>query len=144
MKNLQASVQELIVDPNEPELLTGKGLGYGIEFFIRKTDGKTGGWMSYTLSKAERDFQDFSETKYFTSRFDRRHDFKIFLYQRLNGSWKVSLNWLYGSPMPQLVAIDDPTSNLLPPYPQRPILRSNPYHRLDAAVSYILKKKKLV
>ena len=38
----------------EGELLFGKGRAYGIETYIKKTAGKFTGWISYTLSRTEK------------------------------------------------------------------------------------------
>ncbi len=136
------------------DLIEENGHGYGVEFFIRKSKGKTGGWLSYTISTSERDFIDDLDQKVsIHSSFDRRHDFKVFLYRRMNDRWQVSLNWLYGTAMPQLYSGTSDSESLIfeqnpitpdtpEPYHLRPALRSEPYHRLDVAVSYFLKKKK--
>ncbi len=141
MKNLQAAIPDISYLPEEDEFLVGTGQAYGAELFLRKTTGKTGGWFSYTLSKAEREFSDNLGTRRFISRFDRRHDLKIFIYQKLD-HWQVSLNWLYGSPMPQLLAPDENFDPSIPSYSLRQVIRSEPYHRLDAALTYYLVKKK--
>ena len=41
----------------EAELAFGKGWSYGAEFFIKKQIGNFTGWISYTLSKTERQFE---------------------------------------------------------------------------------------
>ena len=156
MKNIYVVVpsSDASVLAEDVDLLKEDGLGYGVEFFIRKSKGKTGGWLSYTISESERDFiNDLEQKVSIHSSFDRRHDFKLFLYRWLNNHWQVSMNWIYGTPMPQLrSAANDSESLIFPenlttppplePYHQRPALRSDPYHRLDVAISYSLKKKK--
>ena len=47
----------------ESQLVFGKGWGYGAEFLIRKKYGKLTGWISYTLSKTKRQFQDINRWK---------------------------------------------------------------------------------
>ncbi len=150
MKNLY------VFDPNnlQGELLNQRGYGYGTEFFIQKTAGKTGGWISYTLSRSDREFTDnFNRERQITAAYDRRHDLKIFICHRLNRRWQVSMNWVYGTPLPQLYApqstprllieIDEPDNTPEPSaFHYRPTIRSRPYHRLDFALSYSLKRKK--
>lgn len=146
-----------VFDPDSTKagFLNEHGSSYGVEFFVQKTKGRTGGWLSYTLSKSNREFTDNTDQeRYIISTFDRRHDLKIFLYQRLKERWQVSLNWLYGTPLPQLYAPatnselntngqGPPTPhNSLPVFHYRSPVRSIPYHRLDLALSYFLKKQK--
>jgi len=38
----------------------GKGTSYGAEFYLEKTAGRTKGWLSYTLSKTDRQFDDIN------------------------------------------------------------------------------------
>ena len=125
----------------EIDSLAGRGLSYGMEFFVKKTKGKTGGWLSYTLSRSEREFANQEETVKYAARFDRRHDFKIFLYQRLTENWQLSANWLYGSPMPRLLNNNDDEIQTQS-YPFRNDDRIDPYHRLDIGLSFIKKMKR--
>jgi hypothetical protein len=43
------------------ELLFGKGRAYGIEWFLKKRLGRFSGWLSYTLSKSERQFEQIND-----------------------------------------------------------------------------------
>ena len=52
----------------------GKGRSYGIEFYVKKNEGKITGWVSYTLSKTEKKIEDIQEKDWFLSSFDRTHD----------------------------------------------------------------------
>jgi hypothetical protein len=63
------------VDNNEDNLLTfGRGESYGIEFFVKKNFGKTTGWIGYTLSRTERQFDAINRGQWFPATFDRTHD----------------------------------------------------------------------
>ena len=44
----------------EGELLFGKGRSYGIEWLLRKNRGRLNGWVSYTLAKSERQFNQIN------------------------------------------------------------------------------------
>ncbi|MEO1259397.1 MAG: TonB-dependent receptor [Bacteroidota bacterium] len=133
------SVEE---EEEEEFFLVGNGLSYGLEFFVKKTKGKTGGWLSYTLSRSEREFENEEGTVQYAARFDRRHDFKIFLYHRLTKNLQVSANWLYGSPLPRLLNNNDDDEIFDAPYPYRNANRIPPYHRLDIGLSFIKKMKR--
>jgi hypothetical protein len=38
----------------EADLVQGRGRAYGMELYLKKAKGKLNGWISYTLSKTER------------------------------------------------------------------------------------------
>lgn len=128
----------------EDESLSGNGDGYGLEVFIKKNRGKTGGWLSYTWSKSNREFVDSNEiNRTFVSRFDRRHDLKLYLYHRFNNRWNISLNAIYGSPLPLIYdSFQTNSGSANEPFPYRQTARSTPYHRVDLSMSYFLKTNK--
>ena len=148
MNNVQVVALQSAFEFEDPEEVLGSGRSYGLEFFIRKMEGKTGGWLSYTLATSERSFTDSIQEIDFMARFDRRHDVKLFLYRRLGKHWQCSANWIYGSPQQQLLTaeleLSDPidTTTEIPAFPYRSSIRSTPYHRLDLALSFHLKKKR--
>src|SRR5690606_32353104 len=45
----------------EGELLYGIGRAYGLELILKKKTGKLSGWVSYTLSKTERQIKGINE-----------------------------------------------------------------------------------
>ena len=134
-------------DENFEFIPTVDGAARGLEFFLRKTGQRTGGWLSYTLSKSERTLQDSVPGFKFDFQYDRRHDLKLFLYHRLNNRWQFGFNWLYGSPLPRLFDqdgsdINEEDPNVRPPYPLRQSERIDPYRRVDLSASYHFKIKK--
>jgi hypothetical protein len=42
----------------ENQLIQGKGKAYGVEVLVKKESGKLTGWISYTLSKSTRHFDE--------------------------------------------------------------------------------------
>lgn len=123
------------------------GKAYGLEFFLRKTGKRMGGWLSYTLSKADRTLVDKVDELPYTFRYDRRHDLKIFGYYRLSERLQFGCNWVFGSPMPVLYSQPSQdyfyigTLEGLNPYPFRKLERLAPYHRFDFSAAYSLKGK---
>jgi outer membrane cobalamin receptor len=75
----------------------GRGNSYGTELFIQKKVGKVNGWIGYTLSWTNRQFDNLNNGKWFPYRYDRRHDLKI------AGTWHAFKNfelgsvWVYGT-----------------------------------------------
>jgi hypothetical protein len=75
----------------EADLLFGKGRAYGIEFFLKKRFGKFNGWIGYTLSKTERQFDQLNNGSWFYAKQDRTHDLSLV------GIYKVSTRWSFSS-----------------------------------------------
>lgn len=89
----------------EDNVTTGNGRAYGVETFIRKSVGKSKGWIAYTLSWADRQFERVNLGRRYPYRYDRRHDLKIVLqhsfYKWLNVSadWSLSSGFAYSLPV---------------------------------------------
>nr|WP_068888433.1 TonB-dependent receptor [Pedobacter panaciterrae] len=81
----------------ESELLYGKGRAYGLELYGKKTKGKLTGWLSYTLSKTERQFDEINKGKYFNAKQDRTHDLALVAMYTLSRRWTVSANYIYST-----------------------------------------------
>ncbi|WP_133575239.1 TonB-dependent receptor [Pedobacter metabolipauper] len=75
----------------EADLLYGDGRAYGIELFIKKRFGKFNGWVGYTLSRTERNFDAISEGQWFYAKQDRTHDLSVV------GIYKASARWTFSS-----------------------------------------------
>ncbi len=81
----------------ENEMVFGRGLSYGIEFFVRKKAGKWNGWIGYTWSKSTRQFDDLNEGKPYFFRYDRTHDMSVVLTYELNKRWSGTVVFVYGT-----------------------------------------------
>lgn len=81
----------------ESLLLYGKGRAYGVEFYGRKTKGRLTGWISYTLSKTERQFDGINQGTYFPARQDRTHDLSLVAMYNLSNRWSVSANYIFNT-----------------------------------------------
>ena len=77
--------------------LQGKGKSYGVEFFLKKSTGKTTGWVGYTWSKTIHQFAALNEGKPFFSRYDRRHDVSFTVNHVFSPKWSGSLVFVYSS-----------------------------------------------
>ncbi len=78
-------------------ITTGKGWAYGTEFLLRKKKGKLTGWLGYTLSWSQRQFEDLNGGKIFNERYDRRHDFSLVGIYKPSKKITISGNWLFAS-----------------------------------------------
>ncbi|TKC06002.1 TonB-dependent receptor [Pedobacter frigoris] len=75
----------------EADLLYGDGRAYGIELFLKKRFGKFNGWIGYTWSRTERQFDAINEGKWFYAKQDRTHDLSLV------GIYKASTRWTFSS-----------------------------------------------
>ena len=128
----------------ESQLIFGKGWGYGAEFLIRKKYGKLTGWISYTLSKTQRQFKDINEGNAFPAKQDRPHNIAIAGMYELSPHLTLSATWIYYSGN----AVTFPSGryvvdgNIVPYYTERNSYRMPDYHRLDIGVTWQRKKQK--
>ena len=74
----------------ESSLLYGRGRAYGVELLLRKDVGRLTGWLSYTLSKSERQFGGINGGTWFNARQDRPHDVALVGIYQLNPKWSFS------------------------------------------------------
>jgi hypothetical protein len=83
----------------------GKGLSYGLEFLVRKDIGKLRGWVGYTLSKVELQFDNLNNGESYPYTYDRRHDVSIVLMYRRSEHFDVSATWVYGTGKARTLAV---------------------------------------
>jgi hypothetical protein len=88
----------LIANANvESQLLFGEGRAYGLELYAKKTSGKLTGWISYTLSRTERKFEELNNGNYFPARQDRTHDVALVGIYKMSKRWTLSANYIYNT-----------------------------------------------
>lgn len=136
---------DLLLNPNvESQLLYGRGRAYGLELFLKKKTGALTGWISYTLSRTERQFEEINNGHYFPARQDRTHDFAIVGIYQLNPRWTFSANWVYytGNAVTWPSARYETSGVTTLYYEQRNGYRMPAYHRLDLSATLMAKKTK--
>lgn len=140
---------ELTVNPFlETQLLTGIGRAYGLEFSAKKKQGKWDGYLSYTLSKTEKQIAGINNKDWFPSNFDKPHDLSAVFNFHINRRNTLSVNFVYGTGRPTTAPIAsyrEVNGLVVPIYSDRNQLRVPDYHRLDLAYTlgkgYNLTKK---
>ena len=122
----------------------GNGESYGMEILLKKNQGKTTGWIGYTLSKTTRYFDEINEGTPYPAKYDRRHDISITGTHKLTDSWDLSTVFVYATgnsiTLPSERYIID--GNIYTEYTTRNGYRMIPYHRLDIGATYTSNKKK--
>ncbi len=94
----------LIDDPSEAEnfswednITSGQAWSYGAEFFLQKKTGRLNGWLGYTLSWTQLQFDEVNNGQKYWARYDRRHDFSIVAIYELRPHITLSGTWVYST-----------------------------------------------
>jgi hypothetical protein len=136
---------EILLNNNlEAELLAGKAWAYGSEFMLKKNTGRTTGWVSYTLAKAQRQIEGINNGNAYSPRYDRRHNVSVVLTHDLSSRVSLSANWVYttGSAVTYPQGFYEFEGKRIAYYPtERNGSRMPDYHRLDLSVNLAGKKK---
>lgn len=136
---------DLFLNPYiESQLVFGKGRSYGAEFLLKKNTGKFTGWLSYTYSRTEKQFDDINDGDWYPTKYDRKHDISLVGMYQINPKWNLSASWVYYTgnavTFPSgKYEIEGQTVNY---YTERNGYRMPDYHRLDIGATYTKQKKK--
>lgn len=148
-KNMQNQIDyengaNLFLNSNlEAYLLYGHSRSYGVELYAKKNVGNFTGWVSYTLSKTEKQFQGLNSGKWYPVRYDRTHDFSIVAMYAFSERLQASATWVYSTGD----AVTYPSGKYLVDgeyvsyYTERNGYRMPAYHRMDVGVTYTQEKK---
>lgn len=75
----------------------GQGWAYGLELLLRKNEGKTTGWIGYTLAWTNRQFSNLNQGNVYPYKYDRRHDISVVVNHEFSERFDIGLTWVYGS-----------------------------------------------
>ncbi len=134
----------------EQNVTQGQGWSYGAELLIQRKYGKLTGWIGYTLSWTQLQFDEVNNGEKFYARYDRRNDISVVLLYRLNEVIQISGTWVYGTgnaislPMAKYYVLPHfPAGNLTNSWPHQVSSyggknqqRMEPYHRLDIGIQH--------
>ena len=126
----------------EGELRFGEGRSYGLEFLLKKEQGRFRGWAGYTASRAKRQFSDLNAGESFNAFYDRPHEVNMVLTYDLTDRITLGTNWTYytGSPFSSPTGFFQYNGLEAPIYDQKNNDRLPDYHRLDASATFRLNK----
>ncbi len=136
----------LSLDTDWQDLVTvGDGVSYGAEVLLRRSEGRTTGWLAYTLAWSERTYPELNGGEPFPFKYDRRHDVSLALQHRTGRSLEWCLNWVYGTglaltlPVARYQRPSDPEGydhvHEIIDYGDRNSYRAGAYHRLDLSLN---------
>lgn len=75
----------------EGELLVGTGRSYGAEFYLKKNTGRLNGWISYTLSRTERNINGINNNNWYPAKYDRTNNLSVV------ATYDYSRRWTFGA-----------------------------------------------
>lgn len=154
----------MITDPTdanqfswEDNITVGQGWSYGGEFLLQKKTGKWTGWVGYTLSWTQLQFDELNSGQKFYAKYDRRHDISIVNMYKINDVFTLSCVWVFSSgnalnlPVETYDAVVDQNSQAdymynfySYYYGPKNTFRLMPYHRLDIGLQHHQKREKSV
>ena len=135
----------------EDNITTGDAASYGIELFIKKKKiGKFNGWLGYTLSKTELQFDELNHGEKFLARYDRRHDISLVGIYNLSKNITLSATWVFGTgnrfTLPvrkhNVINILGVSGGNLSQYDKRNNFKTDDFHRLDMSLQMKKEKRK--
>lgn len=128
----------------EGELLFGKGRAYGVEFYVKKKTGKFTGWISYTLSRTERQIDGINNGSWYPARQDQTHNLAVVAIYPVSKKWTLSSTFVYNTGN----AVTFPSGKYVSGgqtyfyYTERNGYRMPAYHRLDIGATCKLRDRK--
>lgn len=134
----------LLNDQVEGELVYGKGRAYGLELLLEKKKGKFTGWISYTLSRSLRQFDEINDGNEFSARQDRIHDISVVLMYKITKNLALAGTFIYytGDAVTFPSGKYEVDGNVIPLFTERNGYRMPDYHRADIGLTWYLKDKK--
>ncbi|GGF19071.1 TonB-dependent receptor [Hymenobacter cavernae] len=134
----------------DAEFLFGKGWSYGNEIYLEKKEGRTTGWIGYTLAWTKRKFPPQRGTTginngaTFYPTYDRRHNLTVVVLHQLSTRFNLTSSFVFSSgnpttlPQSRFIYQDTYGSDysVVPIYPERNSYRLASYHRLDLGIVY--------
>lgn len=136
---------QLIANVNvESQLIFGNGRSYGLELFIKKKYGRLTGWVSYTLSRTERQFEQVNNDSWYPANQDRTNNISVVGTYKLSKKWTLSADFVYytGNAVSWPSGKYEVNGQPVFYYTERNGYRMPSYNRLDFGVTLQGKKTK--
>lgn len=142
---------QLLQNPRlEREVRKGTARAYGIEFLIRKNEGRLNGWISYTLSSTKRKIPEINNGVEYSAPYDKPNNIAVIVNYEITKRMTISANWIYATGAP--ITLPSGTYEITGPqtfstspnsisktigktYSTRNGSRMPDYHRLDLSLS---------
>ena len=148
----------------EDNVTAGRAWSYGFEFLLQKKEGRLTGWIGYTLSWTQMQFDSLNFGKKYYARYDRRHDISVVATYKLTNRITLSGTWVYGTgnavtlPLSEYNVAEHPADlhsqsfyysgeamymfgRNVNDYGEKNNFRMRAYHRLDIGIQFHKEKK---
>ncbi|WKN43987.1 TonB-dependent receptor [Tunicatimonas pelagia] len=139
----------------QDKVVVGEGRSYGAELLVEQRAGKLTGWVGYTLSWTDRQFDEVNFGERFPFRYDRRHDISVTTSYQWTSKLTASANWVFGTGQAITLPVSSYDPIELADFYFRDVVsegdveeirgrngfRMQPYHRLDVNIQHSKEKK---
>jgi hypothetical protein len=138
----------------ENNVTAGQAWSYGLELLVQKKVGRFSGWVGYTLSWTQLQFDSLNFGEKYYARYDRRHDISVVGIYELTPKITLSGTWVYGTGNAITLPIGEYFAKPHQPgsgpnysissvndYGPKNSFRMAAYHRMDIGIQFHKKKK---
>ena len=152
----ETNFANFVAPPYETRIASGRGWSYGTEWMLRRRQGRTTGWVGYTLAWSWRQLEGINFNQKYPYTYDSRHNFSLVLNHQLTDKLSIGGSWVYRTgyvttlPSASYKAYNEPYKQPdgSSPYVEtvdyigeRNNYRMAAYHRLDLSLTHTKKKK---
>ncbi len=134
----------------EENVTQGQGWSYGGEFMVQRKFGAFSGWIGYTLSWTQLQFDEVNNGEKYFAKYDRRNDVSVVAVYHLNKGITISGTWVYGTgnainlpsaeypviPHSEYFSMGNWMAMEVPAYGKKNTQRMEPYHRMDLSARF--------
>lgn len=126
----------------ESQLVYGKGRAYGLEFYAKKKQGKLTGWISYTLSRTERQIDGVNNNLWYPATQDETHNVALVAIYKASKKWTLSADFVFntGNAVSWPSGKYNVNGRTIFYYTERNSYRMPAYNRLDLSATLQSKK----
>mgnify|MGYP000091358695 CR=1 FL=1 len=127
----------------QDKVASGTGNSYGMELLFQKKTGQLSGWIGYTLSWTNRQFEAINFGREFPYKYDRRHDISVVGVYQVSKDFSISATWVYGTGSAMTLQLGEYEGNsdewyrqTITRYSDRNDFRMRDYHRMDIGFTW--------
>lgn len=123
-------------------LLKGEGHNFGFNFMLQKTKGKFTGWISYSVGRSLRRFNQEGYDGFYPSNHERIHELNLVAALKL-GKWDLSASMVFASGLPFTPPLYFyiTSGQIVTVFGEHNSARMRPYFRMDLSASYSFIRK---
>lgn len=137
----RSGAQLIMNEHLETDVINTEGHAYGVEFQVKKPEGKLNGWFSYTYSRTflrqndPRIANPVNRGEWYPTEYDKPHDFKLITNYKFTRRYSMSFNLDYSTGRPTTVPAgqywDNTLNRMQVYYTDRNSYRVPDYFRMD-------------